>query len=371
MNLALAVSYGTNESLFLTNLCFWIEKNKANRVHFHDGYYWVYNTMDAWAELFPYFTKDQIRHLIDKLKRKKVILIDVFNRTRYDRTQWYTVSEEVMALYLGKTPVQTRSKPEEKKELPEKPICPGGPMDVGKVPHPSAPQGKSMCPISQIEAANFPHRSGESPTPIPYNKHLYKPAAAASLFSTKEAKPKKAAAANPLLENLKSTFLKLDGSLVFEERFYPKALAYLDEQGLNVAYLEWLYAKCQNRKPDSLRGLYFKLFFEPDMLALYRNRETELAREAEKKKPIPCPACGTFHPREDDRCPECGIAREETGDERQIEKHRRYHALPPEDKRAYEAEAEELFRRFPQTPEGIRLVKDRWIAIEKKYHLLE
>jgi hypothetical protein len=84
MNLALAVKYGTNESLFLTNLCFWIEKNKANKAHFHKNHFWVYNTMDAWAELFPYFTKDQIRHLINKMKKQKILLVDVFNRVRRD-----------------------------------------------------------------------------------------------------------------------------------------------------------------------------------------------------------------------------------------------------------------------------------------------
>jgi rubrerythrin len=364
MNLALAVKYGTNESLFLTNLCFWIEKNKANRVHFHDGYYWVYNTMDAWAELFPYFTKDQIRRIIDKLRRDKVIRIGVFNRTRYDRTQWYTVSGEVTALYLGKTPVQ---RPDEA-ELPESPICPPGLMDVGKSPHPSASQGRSKRPICHIEAADLPHRSDESPTPIPYNKHIYKPVAASS---KKETKQKTAAAAEPFLEKLKTVFSELDGSLVFEERFYPEAAAYLDGQGLGFAYPAWLYTECRKRNPESLRGLYFKLFFEPDMLALYRNREKELTEEAEKKKPVPCPACGTPHPREDDSCPECGIEREKTGEARQVEKHRRYHALTPEDKRAYEAEMAGILRQFPKTSEEIKLVKDRWVAVEKKYHLLE
>jgi hypothetical protein len=165
MNLALAVKYGTNESLFLTNLCFWIEKNKANRVHFHDGYYWVYNTMDAWAELFPYFTKDQIRHLIDKLKRNRVILIDVFNRTRYDRTQWYTVSDEVMALYLGKTPVPGQDGPEENPESAEKPICPPG--------HGSGKSTTSIRPPGHIHVPDFPHGCGKFPRSKRRKSHTY------------------------------------------------------------------------------------------------------------------------------------------------------------------------------------------------------
>jgi hypothetical protein len=116
MNLALAVKFGTNESLFLTNLCYWIEKNKANRVHFHDGHYWVYNTMEAWAELFPYFSKDQIRRLISKMKSRKILLVGVYNRIHYDRTQWYSVSDEVMALYLGGFRKEESGQGEQKKE---------------------------------------------------------------------------------------------------------------------------------------------------------------------------------------------------------------------------------------------------------------
>jgi uncharacterized Fe-S radical SAM superfamily protein PflX len=57
--------------------------------------------MEAWAELFPYFSKYQIRHLIDKMRSQNILLVGVYNRVQYDRTQWYSVSDEVMDLYLG------------------------------------------------------------------------------------------------------------------------------------------------------------------------------------------------------------------------------------------------------------------------------
>jgi hypothetical protein len=176
MNLALAVRFGTNESLFLTNLCFWIEKNKANRVNYHDGHYWVYNTMEAWAELFPYFSKYQIRHLIDKMKSHGILLVGVYNRLQYDRTQWYSVSDEIMALYQGEfkkekkgegrkrgNPEDGRETPEEKtekKSAGEEPsMCPEGPMDVGKVPLPSDPEGQWKRQKSQMEVRDFTNGS--------------------------------------------------------------------------------------------------------------------------------------------------------------------------------------------------------------------
>jgi hypothetical protein len=145
MNLALAVRYGTNESLFLTNLCFWMEKNKANRVNYHDGHYWVYNTMEAWAELFPYFSKDQIRRLINKMKSQEILLVGVYNRVHYDRTQWYSVNDEVMALYLG------GFKGEE----------PGQEGKKGKEPIEPVKEAAAICPGGQMDAAESPHGSGE------------------------------------------------------------------------------------------------------------------------------------------------------------------------------------------------------------------
>ena len=61
-----AVKYGMTEAVILHNLRFWIEKNKANGKHFHDGRYWTYNSVKAFEELFPYLTYRNIRSAIEK-----------------------------------------------------------------------------------------------------------------------------------------------------------------------------------------------------------------------------------------------------------------------------------------------------------------
>jgi hypothetical protein len=362
MNLALAVEYGTNESLFLTNLCFWIEKNKANKVHFHNGRYWVYNTMEAWAELFPYFSKDQIRHLIDKLKRKKILLVGTFNRTRYDRTQWYSVNDEVLSLYTS------GSIPEKESKHEEKPICPPGQMDVGDLPHPSAPQGEWMWEKSHIEVADFPDRSGQIPTPIPYNKPDKKQADAASSKTGKNPETKAAAGADEI-QKLKGALSALDRRLVFDTNFYPKASGYLAEEQLGEIYLSWLYDECRNRKPENLRGLYYTLFFQDDMLLLFR--EWDKKREQEKLRPIICPACGFSYEANFNQCPHCDFNRADARDEEKIRRHKQFCKLSPEDKAAYEREQSELFFHLSKNSANYDTIKDRWEAIEKKYHLLE
>jgi Zn-finger nucleic acid-binding protein len=370
MNLALAVEYGTNESLFLTNLCFWIEKNKANKVHFHKGRYWVYNTMDAWAELFPYFTKDQIRHLIDKMKRKKILLVGTFNRTRYDRTQWYSVNDEALSLYTSGSMPEKTVKPE------EKPIRPPGQMDVVDLPHPSAPQGEWMWEKSHIEAGDFPDRSAQIPTPIPDNKPDKKQADVAAEKIPKgqmpepvENREKTAAAESYEIKKLQEDLSVLDYRLVFDTSFYPKAAAYLVGERLDETYLSWLYGECLSRKPENLRGLYYALFFQNDMLALFR--EGEKKKEAEKPIPVICPVCGITHDPQLQYCPQCNFSRIDAGDEEKIRRHKKFYALSPEDKAAYEREQGELFSLFAKDPAHYDAVKDKWKAIDKKYRLLE
>jgi Zn-finger nucleic acid-binding protein len=357
MNLALAVAYGTNESLFLTNLCFWIEKNKANKAHFHKGRYWVYNTMDAWAELFPYFTKDQIRHLIDKMKRKKILLVGTFNRTRYDRTQWYSVSDEVMSRYANGSPLEKTVKDEAKA------ICPPGQMDVADLPLPSAPQGEWMWEKSHIEAADLPDRSGQIPAPIPYNKPDEKQADAAC--SKSEGKT----AAADVIQKLKDALCALDYRLVFDAKFYRKAASCLTEEQLGESYLSWLYAECLNRKPENLRGLYYALFFKSDMLSLFRKREKQ--RERDQPLPAVCPVCGSTYDPHLDQCPQCDFNRTDEGDAEKIRRHKRFYELSPEEKAAYGREQSALLSHFAQNPGQCDAIKDKWEAVEKKYHLLE
>lgn len=90
--------YGTNEAVFIQNLFFWTEKNRANGRHFYDGRYWTYSSMDAFTELFPFLTKKQIRGVITRLSNAGAIHIGNFNKKGFDRTQWYSLSDDVLEM---------------------------------------------------------------------------------------------------------------------------------------------------------------------------------------------------------------------------------------------------------------------------------
>ena len=83
---------GVNAAVLFKNICYWVEKNATNGKNEHDGYYWTYNSMKAYAEQFPYLTERQIRTALNKLESEGLVMTGNFNDAAYDRTKWYTVT---------------------------------------------------------------------------------------------------------------------------------------------------------------------------------------------------------------------------------------------------------------------------------------
>lgn len=94
----LAIQYGIKEAILLNHLYFWIEKNKANNVHYYDNHYWTYNSIKAFKELFPYMSERQINNSLNKLKEQGLIITGNYNKSTYDRTTWYAFTEIGMSI---------------------------------------------------------------------------------------------------------------------------------------------------------------------------------------------------------------------------------------------------------------------------------
>lgn len=99
----LAVKYGADVAIFVHNVVYWVEKNAANRVNFHDGRYWTYNSAEALGEMYPLWSRDQIKRLIKRCSDLGLLILGDYNSDRRDRTKWYTPSDEILELYgLGR-----------------------------------------------------------------------------------------------------------------------------------------------------------------------------------------------------------------------------------------------------------------------------
>lgn len=97
-DIKIATEYGMAEAVLLKNIYFWCMKNKEDNRNFHDGTYWTYNTAKELQEIFCYLTERQIRYALNKLEKEGLIVSNRFNKTRTDRTKWYTVTDFAISL---------------------------------------------------------------------------------------------------------------------------------------------------------------------------------------------------------------------------------------------------------------------------------
>jgi hypothetical protein len=154
--------------------------------------------------------------------------------------------------------------------------------------------------------------------------------------------------------------------LVFDLDFYAKASARLAQSGLDDRYLPWLYKQCLLKEPRSLAGLFYKLFFAPNMAELFKVRRTPQAPPVSVKN-VSCPVCGGEHNGLDEECPVCGLRKQDINDRGTIEKERRIFLLTPEKKAAFQQEYAALFENpFKDIPGTIKRQKELY----RKYGIL-
>lgn len=91
-----AIKYGLDEAIMIYNLRYWILLNKSREKHYHDGKYWTYNTSKAFVEFFPFWNEQKIKRILISLKEQKVIITGNYNKSSYDRTNWYAFADDTM-----------------------------------------------------------------------------------------------------------------------------------------------------------------------------------------------------------------------------------------------------------------------------------
>ncbi|MDF0506577.1 hypothetical protein POK33_38145 [Burkholderia cenocepacia] len=89
-----ARAYGVHEAVLIYHLRFWIVRNRANGENFREGRTWTYNSVKAFADLFPYMSPKQVRRALEHLVEAAVLLTGNYNATGRDRTLWYAFNDE-------------------------------------------------------------------------------------------------------------------------------------------------------------------------------------------------------------------------------------------------------------------------------------
>lgn len=163
-NVEIAQKIGVNEAIMLRNFQYWIQKNKANDTNFHDGRYWTYNTVNAFCEIFPFWTENQIRNILKKLTTLGILIKGDFNQNRYNKTVWYSINEDVLNNLLTSSPDQENSTEDKNKIYSEQIQNSQQSAETVDMVNFTTRYGKfneSMWEISQLDTGNLPTRCGK------------------------------------------------------------------------------------------------------------------------------------------------------------------------------------------------------------------
>ena len=140
---------------------------------------------------------------------------------------------------------------------------------------------------------------------------------------------RRSAAAAVSKEWVRDALAAVDPGLVFDHGFYARAAAHMIENGLDREYPAWLYGQCEAKRPRSLDGMYFRLFFAENLAEKYR---IALAKGTRPPPGVACPVCAAVH--DGGECPSCGLPRPRT-DVAALEYHGKLFRLPPERRDEY------------------------------------
>lgn len=85
---SLAKEIGVNEAILFQELHYWLKESKKVK----NGKKWVCMTYDEIQERLSFFSVNTIKKIIKKLSDSNLILIDNFNESKMEKTNWYTIN---------------------------------------------------------------------------------------------------------------------------------------------------------------------------------------------------------------------------------------------------------------------------------------
>jgi len=93
---ATASKYGLKEAIILHKIIFYVLVNEKDGRNYHKGKYWTFNSRAEWRSIFPFFSDMQIWRCFKNLEKQSALVSDSFNRMAYDKTRWYSLSNNLM-----------------------------------------------------------------------------------------------------------------------------------------------------------------------------------------------------------------------------------------------------------------------------------
>lgn len=145
---------GINAAIIYENIKFWVQHNERSGKNFKEEKYWMYSTQKELSEQFEYLSVKQVRTALEKLETAGYIIKGNFNRSGYDRTAWYTITEKGQPEQVETADQKETEKPV---EIPVEIAPPEQPEKPQKAP---ASRGKSKYPYGRKQK---PSRANPEP----------------------------------------------------------------------------------------------------------------------------------------------------------------------------------------------------------------
>ncbi|MCF1610069.1 hypothetical protein LQ759_09265 [Serratia marcescens] len=96
VNPELAVRIGLNEAIVLQQVNYWLEEKEQGVVH--QGRRWVFNSYEAWAQQFPFWSVDTVKRAFTSLVKQGCLDAEKLNKAQRDQTNYYAINHKCEAL---------------------------------------------------------------------------------------------------------------------------------------------------------------------------------------------------------------------------------------------------------------------------------
>ena len=98
-NTKIAKMFGLPQAVIFQNIWYWVKRNELDNKNCFEGRWWVYGSVREMSERFNYLTQNQIRKAINDLVKGEMLIKGNFNKTAYDRTAWYSLTDKGYGIY--------------------------------------------------------------------------------------------------------------------------------------------------------------------------------------------------------------------------------------------------------------------------------
>jgi hypothetical protein len=96
---SLANRIGLDNAVVLQQINYWIRLHEQsdNERSFHEGRWWVFNTIEEWqAKQFTWWSVETVKRIIATLEKMGLVISDTFNVKACDRKKWYTIDYDAV-----------------------------------------------------------------------------------------------------------------------------------------------------------------------------------------------------------------------------------------------------------------------------------